>query len=371
MSSHHSSSHPFHFAPFHHSSSHPNARSRSRENSKNSHNSSQIPKKSTNSSQNSSRNPEKSLKIYRKTHKISIEFNKKLIDPRKLAIDRFFLRKIDRNQYFKLNLVLDIDETLVSSLFKPEEVLKARSIISEQNHSVKYSNLRIKFTNDDICQILVLYRPKLRFFLESIAKYFNIYVYSHGMSKYISEILNDIDPDCRLINRKNIITNSLTTQVTDTARKCLSKLNLNDKENLRKTLIIDDILNVWLEEYSKNVIISKKFIPFYDISENKTKNTGYYVVFDKEIKQYLSFAPANSDYFIDKTLHEHGSINQLEKISNKLIEISMNYNKTLSFFNDFEALDVAILLELELKKIMKNMFIGRLSMIFIKEFKIH
>ena len=289
---------------------------------------------------------------------LNIAVNKKLMDPRKIAIDRLLTRKMEKNQYFKLNLVLDIDETLVSSLFKPEEVSLARNLISGQTHNVKYSNLKVKIVGEETCNILVLYRPKLRFFLENMAKYFNIFIYSHGMSKYVSEILNDIDPDCKLINRNNIIANSQKNQVSDTAKKCLSKLNLNDKENLRKTLIIDDILNVWMEEYSKNVIISKKFIPFFDISENKTKNSGYYVVFDKEIKQYLSFAPQNTEYYIDKTLHEYGAINQLEKITNKLVDISFLYNKNMMFFNDCEMLDVAYLLELELLKIMKGICVA-------------
>jgi len=287
---------------------------------------------------------------------INLNTHKGIQDPRKIAIERLFMRKMEKNEYFKLNLVLDIDETLVSSLWRPEEVSIARSAIMSQNQNVKYSNLRVKLmAGEDPCHILVLYRPKLRFFLENIARYFNIYVYSHGMTKYVYEILNDIDPDRKLINRNNIIANNLRTQVSDTSRKCLSKLNLNDKENLKKTLIIDDILNVWLEEYSKNVIISKKFIPFYDISENKAKNQGYYVIFDKEIKQYLSFAPSNTEYYIDKALNENVGINQLEKITNKLLDISFNYNKNLMFFNDCEILDVAWLLEKEMQKILNGM----------------
>lgn len=299
---------------------------------------------------------EKKIEKKKNCKKINIHPNHQKIlnmDPRILAIERLLIRKIEQNQYFKLNLVLDIDETLISSLYKPEHVFIAKNKILNEGNVVNYSDLMVKLHGEEPCNILVIHRPKLKYFLETMSKYYNIYVYSHGMTKYIEEIINNIDPD-KMINRKNIKTNDQKYPVSESTRKCLSKLNLHDKESLRKTLIIDDILNVWLEEYSKNVIISKKYIPFYEMSDNKNKNNGYYLVFDQEIKQYLSFAPSNCNYYIDKALHEYSTINQLENLTNKLVEISSNYNKNLLFFNDYDRLDVTILLEEEMKKIMKG-----------------
>ena len=287
---------------------------------------------------------------------IALDNAVKPIDPRKVAIERLFTRKMEKNQYFKLNLVLDIDETLVSSLVTPQEMNFARNVINNQSQKVSYSNVRVRLNaNEEACQILVLFRPKLKFFLENISRYFNIYVYSHGMTKYVIEILNSIDPYSKIINRQNIIATDNKQQITDNTRKCLSRLKLDDKENLKKTLIIDDILNVWMENYSQNVIISKKYVPFYDISDNRNKNQGYHVIYDQTIKQYICFAPTNTDYYIDKSLNENSGINQLEKLTNKLIDISCNYNKNLMFFNDREILDVAWLLEKELQKILSGM----------------
>lgn len=338
-------------------------RSRSREKSKNEYDK-VLPKpillrlNSNSSPQVSKKKNEskKNIKIININNNNQISIHK---DPRLLAIDKLFTRKIESKQYIKLNLVLDIDETLISSLYKPEDLLFAKNVILNQSNKYKinYSNLSLKLNHEEPKNILILHRPKLKKFLDIMSRYYNIYVYSHGMAIYIKQILDSIDP-YHLINRENIKTNDQKNPVSESTRKCLSKLNLHDKESLRKTLIIDDILNVWLEEYSKNVIISKKYIPFFEMSENKSKNHGYYMFFDPEIKQYLSFAPSNCNYYIDNALHEYSAINQLENLTNKLVDISFNYNKNIFFYNDFERLDVALLLQEEIKKIMKGKYLA-------------
>lgn len=325
-----------------------NSRSRSRSKSRNQHNSNRNNVYNKNNSVKPSKNS-KYIKL------INHEKNNAYKDPRIPALERFFLKKNECQEYCKLNLVLDLDETLVSTLCKPEEMAMAKNAMSSQNKNIKYISLKIQLGYDEPCPLLVFFRPKIFSFLDQISKLYNIYVYSHGMSNYVHEIINNIDPDRKYFNRNNIIANPLKTQVTERERKCLSKLSLNQKENIKKTLIIDDILNVWLESYSKNVIISKKFWPFYDISENKGKNIGYTIVFDEEIKQYLSFSSLNSEYFIDRNLQDNGEICQLENLSKKLIEISHIYNKYYFFSNDQDLLNVTEILSQKIKEIMNGL----------------
>ncbi|MCB9207628.1 MAG: hypothetical protein H6611_10040 [Ignavibacteriales bacterium] len=282
---------------------------------------------------------------------------KKKKDPRLIALSNFFLKKIETNEYIKLNLVLDLDETLVSSLHNPLEMSIARGNISKQNSRIHFNTLKIKFDKDETHSVLVFYRPKIFFFLDIISKYYNIFVYSHGMKDYVNEILDNIDPGRKIFVPKNIVANPLKTQVMDKERKCLSKLGLNN-ENIKKTLIIDDLLNVWLEEYRNNIIISKKFFPFFEMSENKARNFGYSMLFDEEIKNYLSFSKTDTDYYLDKNLYENGELNQLENLAKKLIEISNIYNNFNFFFNNNDLLNVSDILSNVVKEIMKGLVIG-------------
>lgn len=85
------------------------------------------------------------------------------------------IRPKNRN---KKTLVLDLDETLVHSSFKPPE----------QSDIVLPVDIEGK-----ICYVYVLVRPGTITFLEELAKYYEIAIYTASLSKYAEPLMKILD----------------------------------------------------------------------------------------------------------------------------------------------------------------------------------
>lgn len=304
------------------------------------------------------------LNVERRT-KIIPFFSGILSDPRKTLINEVLSKKLKSKEFIKLNLVLDLDETLVSTINKDKG--KIHKILGEiEEKAEKKANKKIvKYKNDEDLQweILVLFRPKLKEFLTKLNSYFEIFVYSHGEKKYVAEMIKEIDPEGLLINRNNIfMNNDPKFIITESTKKCLSKIGLEDDWNLRRTIIVDDLLQVWNSKYSGNILISKKFTPFSEYIDFKGKNGAFYILHEEGKERlnlernngYLAYPSIYTSNCIDNELIEDRGISQLELLSNQLISLALKYNENLLFFNDRDKLNTKNLIEFLYSRILKN-----------------
>ena len=250
----------------------------------------------------------------------------------------------------KLNLVLDLDETIINSA-----AVDGGFDIGELTH-IPGEHIREIENEGDRRRILLVLRPYFKEFLMRMSKLYNIYAYSHGRWEYVQKLLEVIDKDGKYIRRDKIFKN--TGQVDRSTQKMIAKLGLSEEE-AEKTIIIDDQRYIW-GEAQKKVVPSKKFIPLKDyMPEEKYLR---YLLFNK-VGALEKDAPwslcSKSDPLL---LHTYSEFNlkaqmssQLEPLAHLLEEIHNEYNvrKVLNP-REQEKYKVENLLQEKLKKVMRG-----------------
>jgi len=236
------------------------------------------------------------------------ETTKKRIDPRK--------KIIQMNE--KLNLVLDLDETIINSHTVSQDFdLKIIKNIPADHLSI--------MNNGEMKTIIVL-RPYTRDFLKRVSRHYNIYVYSHGRYDYVQHILDFIDQNKEFINREKIFKNS--GQVCRTTYKKLSNLGFTQDE-INKTIILDDQRQIWEHEHLQ-VICSKKFIPLKDFIREE-KYSKYWLFKGQEYtdKNWLSSQENQSELEFYCETHSSFSsrLGQLEVLASFFEVIAKDYEK--------------------------------------------
>ena len=149
----------------------------------------------------------------------------------------------------KLNLVLDLDNTIIyTKIFDTKDILKIKFY-----ELFRKDNLLGKFTIQ--YKIYFVYiRPYFNFFLNTIKMYFNIYIYTNSHSIYCQNIIDLLrNKYLHFEIKKTICRNknnySLVKQLSVIC-DCQDDLHflsnmLNYDEFIKKTIIIDDDINVW------------------------------------------------------------------------------------------------------------------------------
>lgn len=190
-------------------------------------------------------------------------------DPRKRA---FFTQP--PTNYIKPNLVLDLDETLVNAALKSPELVD----ICTKKELMK--DIQINTT----CAILLALRPSLLSFLQEISKYYKVFLYTHGQKLYAEKVLELIDPEKVIFDRNQIFFNKGDNSTSiRTHKKTLKNLGFTDEE-ISRTLIIDDLKQVWVEH--ERVIPSKKFMPFFRSMEEEKYRTYTLDIVEEQGKTY-------------------------------------------------------------------------------------
>jgi len=226
----------------------------------------------------------------------------------------------------KLNLVLDLDETLLNSLTLP----KCFDLNSLPTGTPR-SAINEIFCGG--CHILVILRPYLIEFLERVSKFFNIYIYSLGRYEYVMAALDVFDKERKYINRSRVF-KKRDCSSKPVFQKSLANLNMT-AEQREKTLILDDIPNIWVE--SNKVISSRKFIPFKNLL-SKERYNKYPLLVDHtqlskiKIEKNESFGWLSDHRFVND-LKYYSEIRtkaqdsfQLEALAGFLETTAMNFN---------------------------------------------
>lgn len=169
--------------------------------------------------------------------------------------------KICNNINDKLNIVLDLDNTIIySKIFDSNDIVKIKYF-----ELFKNKNLLGKFDINNKTYIVYI-RPYFSYFLNTIKMYFNLYIYTNSQSIYCVNIINLLKKKYQNFNIKKIlsknITNSLIKQLSTICDNQDDLHFLNDIPNynefIKKTIIIDDDKNIWKYD-SDNLINIKQF----------------------------------------------------------------------------------------------------------------
>jgi len=265
---------------------------------------------------------------------------KKVQDPRRRLFERLGTKE-------KLNLIVDLDETLLNSVG-----------VSWTFDESTLTHIPPQFIKEiqnegDGMRVIVVLRPYYKQFLERLTQYYNIYAYSHGRWDYVEKVLNIIDEDKIYINRDTIFKN--LGQVGKSTPKNISGLGLVNKE-ADKTVILDDQKYIW-EVAAKKVLPSKKFIPLKDhMHEEKYLR---YMLIERKNEPGIWQLNHKEDPFGLKLYAEFSMIDrkssQLEHLANFLEDLYIDYNlHNISYPAGHEKLKVNKIIEDKIGKIIKG-----------------
>ncbi len=161
---------------------------------------------------------------------------------------------------YKLNLVLDLDNTIIYTyIFNIETQKDLIKNYLDKNEK----RLLISFEKDNY-YYFVYERMYLNYFTMYISNYFNIYTYTNGQKFYHDMVINALKEKYRMFQ---IINSMYKTSHDDSNLKNLEKLDIISvygKNNLPyelNTLIIDDREDIWPFDRENLIKIS----PFYNL----------------------------------------------------------------------------------------------------------
>lgn len=249
----------------------------------------------------------------------------------------------------KLNLVLDLDETLINSHTVSQDFdIKQIKTIPQDSLTV--------MNNGELKTIIVV-RPYYQEFLERMSKHYNLFVYSHGRYDYVQFALEIIDKNQKFISREKIFKNC--GQVSRGTSKKLVNLGFNEEE-INKTIILDDQRQIWEYEHYQ-VICSKKFIPLKDFI--KEEKYSRYLLF--KAKQYEKNWLSGEDnqgelefYSETHVTYSQQKLNQLELLAHFFEGLAKDHEKTVEKSPEIK---IQELCEARMKTILKGMKVGIMS----------
>jgi hypothetical protein len=217
----------------------------------------------------------------------------------------------DKSPKFRLGfsqkpiLVLDLDETLVNvCTYEDIEILD----------EAYFSNL-VEIEHGGM-RLFLAFRPYLGEFLQSVAQFYDVIVYSHAHYEYVMKVLDIIDPEGLLILKER--TFRAPEEISKSTTKNLYNLGFSEEE-VARTIIIDDSRFVWGVHAGK-VIPSKKFMPL--LTESSERKLYKFDLF-KEIYSETIYSeqnkPALEQFYAERTLEPAN--NQLIYLEKFLIEL--------------------------------------------------
>ncbi|CAA7057807.1 unnamed protein product [Microthlaspi erraticum] len=171
---------------------------------------------------------------------------------------RSFRHFIANQEKPKLHLVLDLDHTLIHTVYVSQLSEKEKYLIEQVDSSVDL--WRVNEDEDPTNDYIIKLRPFVREFQQEANKLFTMYVYTMGNSSYAQTVLDLIDPD-RVYFEDRVITYEKSP-----TKKTLAHLAV-DK---RTVVIVDDTREVWASGDKKNLLEIAKYFYFRDGANSKS-----------------------------------------------------------------------------------------------------
>jgi TFIIF-interacting CTD phosphatase-like protein len=176
----------------------------------------------------------------------------------------------------KLNLILDLDETLIFSIY--EDISREQLMLLNgcnlsfnlEENKLNFSCIPIPYKNyyfkKSYNKYYVFIRPYLIYFLISLSKYYNIILYTNATKTYTYIIIKFIND---LINKFNKVDNIFKIIYYRNSNfineKDLNRLYIYDNSiNITNSIIIDDNKNAWNKYYNEIIYEIPKFNIYND-----------------------------------------------------------------------------------------------------------
>jgi TFIIF-interacting CTD phosphatase-like protein len=177
----------------------------------------------------------------------------------------------------KLNLVLDLDETLIYSYNNIIEMNKKSFELNKHNY-LFYEIINNSKDSETILirRYYLFLRPYLITFLKKISNYYNLILYTNSTEKYATIIINYINYLIKLDS--NIFTSIYYRFPNMTLIKTLERLkNLNPNIDSTNTIIIDDNKEMWDIKYHNILYQIPHFTIYnYDYNNDNMLNLLYF-----------------------------------------------------------------------------------------------
>lgn len=197
-----------------------------------------------------------------------------------------------------LNLVLDLDETLIHCIpFTNKLKILIENIEEHKNFLFKFETCNKKY--------YVFYRPKLFEFLKEVSKMFKLYIFTFGSRNYAITIIEQIckklgfNPFIKIICREDFNGRPYKTLTVNMNYKInynniinISKITNNLDIHENNTIIIDDNISMWPYHY-RNVI---NICPFLGPRDNFFEGDNELLVTLSNLKYALNFYNVNSSF---------------------------------------------------------------------------
>ncbi len=180
--------------------------------------------------------------------------------------------KEKENEQKKINLVLDLDHTIIFSSQFPE---------IQNNRYIKDIYYKILFKSKDLETVrlpsnlvyVFHFREGLKSFFDNTKNFCNYYIYSSSYKVYASQVVKKLEEKFGIKIQSIKANDDISFRDTD---KNLSKINLNSENSI----IIDDNPSTWRNNLN-NIILSKRFYDYkimYFLRQNNIKELDSYIL---------------------------------------------------------------------------------------------
>jgi hypothetical protein len=227
---------------------------------------------------------------------------------------------INRKNKNKINIILDIDQTLVFSqlLTSYEDI----NYINDLNIDKTDSHFITFLIDNNQYFYYIQVRPYLKQFISKLSPYCNFYINSMANPNYVRTVLILLNQKYNLILNDDGLNNVFITPPNE------QKTLPNEITKDGNFIILDDNIYAWDKSYLNNIIPVKKFFGFYNYykKENIYANDSFYIYYLFTNKIYC-FNEYNKGHYDKNNRLQYCSeaswseINQLNNISDIIIKI--------------------------------------------------
>ena len=178
--------------------------------------------------------------------------------------------KQKENESEKLNLVLDLDHTIIFSCQFPE--IQNNRYIKDIYYKILFKSLDLEIVRLPSKQVYVFqFREGLKSFFDNTKNFCNYHIYSSSFKLYATQIVQKLEDKFGIKIQSLKANDDIYYRDID---KNLTKINLNHQNSI----IIDDNPSNWRNNLN-NIILSKRFYDYkimYFLRQNNIKELGFY-----------------------------------------------------------------------------------------------
>ena len=178
--------------------------------------------------------------------------------------------KQKENESDKLNLVLDLDHTIIFSCQFPE--IQNNRYIKDIYYKILFKSLDLEIVRLPSKQVYVFqFREGLKSFFDNTKNFCNYHIYSSSFKLYATQIVQKLEDKFGIKIQSLKANDDIYNRDID---KNLTKINLNHQNSI----IIDDNPSTWRNNLN-NIILSKRFYDYkimYFLRQNNIKELGFY-----------------------------------------------------------------------------------------------